>query len=435
MFMSASAYTFASLFVASRRSVVNAALVTACLGLSLAAGGCNGVSQGQFTKAGVSAAQERMNQIKTNVEMDTAQRQLMGGDLEKAQRSIDRVIIANPKAPAAFLLRGRILLEKGEYESAMESLLHAEKLDGQNIDVQYYLGIIAERQNRLEEALTRYTTCSKLDATKPQYMIAAAEMMIQLGKIEEGEALLRDNMDRFVGSAEIRHTLGQLELVRGNWNTAMDLLSQARMLSPNDQMILEDLARAQVAAGKWGHAELNLQALLRDPVNAERTDLKMLQARCLAAMERLAEARTLMGDVLSNDRHSADVQAWITYGHICARLEDPVRLRQAVSRIITLAPERPEGYALRAMLLRMANNPVAALQSIDRAITIQPNDPNQWVIRGLIQAETGQFDLSQQSLSNALKLDPNNANAKMMVSVLAQLNAPGATATAGVDVP
>jgi tetratricopeptide (TPR) repeat protein len=419
----------------ARQALVHAGVIAACAMMTLAAGGCNGISQGQFTKAGVSAAQERMNSIKTNVEMDTAQRQFMGGDLEKAQRSIERVIIANPKAVAAYVLRGRIFLEKGEYEPAVESLLHAEKLDAKSIDVQYYLGIVAERQGRLEEALTRYSTCNELDASKPQYLIAAAEMMIQIGRIEEGEQLLRENMDRFVSSASIRHTLGQLELVRGNWTSAMDLLSQARMLQPNDQMILEDLARAQVAAGKWGHAELNLQALLRDPANAERTDLKMLQARCLAAMERLAEARTLMGDVLNGERHAADVQAWITYGHICARLEDPVRLRQAVSRIITLAPERPEGYALRAMLLRMANNPVAALQSIDRAITIQPNDPNQWVIRGLIQAESGQFDLSQQSLTNALQLDPANGNAKMMMSVLAQLNTAGTTATAAVPTP
>lgn len=433
--MSATGFTTSFSLRSARHALVHAALMVTCVSLAISAGGCNGISQGQFTKAGASAAQDRMNAIKTNVEMDTAQRQFMGGDLDKAQRSIERVIIANPTAVSAYVLRGRIFLEKGEYETAMESLLHAEKIDAKNIDVQYYLGIVAERQSRLEEALTRYTTCNELDASKPQYLIAAAEMMIQLGRTEEGEALLRDNMDRFVGSASIRHTLGQLELVRGNWTSAMDLLSQARMLQPNDQMILEDLARAQVAAGKWGHAELNLQALLRDPANADRTDLKMLQARCLAAMERLAEARTLMGDVLNGERHAADVQAWITYGHICARLEDPVRLRQAVSRIITLAPERPEGYALRAMLLRMANNPVAALQSIDRAITIQPNDPNQWVIRGLIQAEAGQFDLSQQSLSNALRLDPANANAKMMITVLAQLDTPATTATASVPTP
>ena len=85
------------------------------------------------------------------------------------------------------------------------------------------------------------------------------------------------------------------------------------------------------------------------PDNAERTDLQILRVRCLAALERLADARAIMSTVITGPRHASDVSAWIMYGNICDRLEDPTRLRQAVARILSLAPDRPEGYSLRAM--------------------------------------------------------------------------------------
>lgn len=390
--------------------------------LLAAVGGCNnGGQRGEHTSEGIKVAQKKINALKSSVEWETAEHQFLAGDLDKALRTLERSISMTPDVPKCYILKGRILIEKAQYEAAEQCLLTAESLDESNIDAQYYLGVIAERQSQFAKALTRYNTAMELDAANPQYVIAASEMYIQLGQIDKGDALLREKAPEFASNAGIRHALGQLEMLRSQFDKATEYFSEARLLAPDDLMVLEDLTRSQIACRHYSEAELNLGVLLKAPANEKRTDLQVLRVRCLAAMDRLAEARSIMGTVIAGDNHINDVSAWILYGNICARLEDPVRLRQAVQRIITLAPDRPEGYALRAMLLRMSNQHAAALQAINTAISLNPNDPEQWVIRGLIQAEGGDFAQSQRSLRAALKLDTTNANATTLLNAIASL--------------
>lgn len=384
--------------------------------------GCNTTAQhSAHTSEGIKIAQQKINALKSSVEWETAEHQFYAGDLDKALRTLERSISMTPEVPKCYILKGRILIEKGSFELAEQCLLTAESLDPNNVDAQYYLGVIGERQSQFAKALRRYNAAMDLDPTSAQYVIAASEMMIQLGQIEEGDKLLREKAVEFTSNAGIRHALGQLEMLRSDFDKASGYFAEARMLAPDDALILEDLTRSQIACRKYAEAELNLQVLLKTPGNENRTDLQVLEVRCLAAMDRLAEARGIMATVVATPSHANDVSAWILYGNICARLEDPVRLRQAVQRITTLAPDRPEGYALRAMLLRMSNQQAAAFQAINSAISLNPNDPEQWVIRGLIQAEGGEFAQSQRSLRTALKLDPTNGNATTLLSAIASL--------------
>lgn len=394
------------------------------LGLTalIAAAGCNtGGQHSKHTSEGIKIAQKKINALKSSIEWETAERQFLAGDLDKSLRTLERSIAMTPDVPKCYVLKGRILIEKGAFEAAEQCLLTAESLDESNVDAQYFLGVIGERQSQFGKALTRYSTAMRLDPTNPQYVIAASEMHIQLGQVEQGEALLSEKATEFSSNAGIRHALGQLEMLRSQFEKANDYFTEARLLAPDDIMVMEDLARSQIACRRYGDAELNLGVLLKAPGNENRTDLQVLRVRCLAAMDRLAEARTLMGTVVAGASHSSDVSAWILYGNICARLEDPVRLRQAVQRIINLAPDRPEGYALRAMLLRMSNQQASALQAINTAISLNPNNPEQWVIRGLVQAESGDYAQSQRSLRTALKLDSANANATTLLNAIASL--------------
>lgn len=395
------------------------------LSVLLALTGCNtGGQHSQHTSEGIRLAQKKINALKSSVEWETAERQFYAGDTEKALRTLERSIAITPDVPKCYVLKGRILIEKGAFEQAEQALLTAESLEEGNVDVQFYLGVIGERQSQFAKALARYNAAMNLDPTNAQYVVAASEMMIQLGQIEEGEKLLREKAAEFTSNAGIRHALGQLEMLRSQFDKATDYFAEARMLAPDDALVLEDLTRSQIACRKYAEAEGNLEILLKTPGNEARTDLQVLQVRCLAAMDRLAEARSIMGNVLATQSHANDVSAWILYGNICARLEDPVRLRQAVQRITTLAPDRPEGYALRAMLLRMSNQQAGAFQAINTAISLNPNDPEQWVIRGLIQAEAGEFAQSQRSLRTALRLDPGNANASTLINAVASLAHP-----------
>ncbi len=81
----------------------------------------------------------------------------------------------------------------GRLEEARASFLSAETLDPTFVEAQYYLGIVHERFNDAEEALTRYQRAMQLDPANAQYVVAAGEMLVHLGRVDEAERMLEQH--------------------------------------------------------------------------------------------------------------------------------------------------------------------------------------------------------------------------------------------------
>ena len=219
------------------------------LGMTAAAlvalAGCSG--HGKYTQDEQNRAEAALAAIKSGTEWDMAQQAFLGGDLEKALKKIDQSLAINESVAKSHSLKGRILFEMGELDQAIESFERAEALDPNYVEAHYYQGVLFERIMRREEALAKYQRCIELDDTNPQYAIAAAEVMIDTGRPDEAKEFLLSLGTTFEHHAGVAQTLGHIEMMQGDDSAAAEYFSQARLLAPEDQSILEDLIRAQVA--------------------------------------------------------------------------------------------------------------------------------------------------------------------------------------------
>lgn len=392
--------------------------------------GC-GQKHGKYTSEHISQAQEKMAILKSGTEWQMAHQQFLAGDLDKSLKTVNRSLAINPNVPKSHVLKGRILIEKGRLEEARECFLAAEKLDENNIDAQYYLGIVHEQFNQPEEALARYNRAAELDGANPQYPVAAAEMLVQLGRLDEAEQLLTAKKSVFQYNAAVRQSLGHIAQLRNNPAAAVVCFNEAMLLAPDDTAILEDLAQAQFAAGQFSEAEYSFNRLLALPENANRRDLKSMRAKCLVKVSRHVEARSILLELTSTaDQESVrDVAAWIDLGNVCAVLKDKPNLRNASARLVAIAPERHEGYTLRAMWLRLDGKTEDALTSTDQAISRCGSDPAPFIFRALLQQELGRPFDARQSLQDALTRNPNATAARnMLARIDAQINGQQPTA-------
>lgn len=375
--------------------------------------GCAG--HGEYTQEGVNTAQERMAQMKSATEWQMAQQQFLAGDLDKALRTVDTSIGLNPKVAKSHTLRGRILIEKGQLEAARASLLLAEQVDPKYVEAQYYLGIIHERFSQPQEALTRYTKAIELEKTSPQYLIAASEMLVQLGRLDDAEKLLADHQTDFRFNAAVRQTLGHIATMRNNPTRATELYKEALLLAPDDLGILEDVARAQVASGQYSEAEYNLRRLLQSDDCKNRRDLKHLDARCLMAVDRPVEARSILVTLTSDNEGSQNLRAWIDLGNVSCILSDKARLKSAASRVVSLAPDRYEGYFLKAMSLRLEGDTTGAMAAIETAVSKAGNNPEPLLFRGIMNHDLGRAAAANADYTRAVELNPSNTAAKRLL--------------------
>ena len=379
--------------------------------------GCDSVHKG--TKVEKNLAVQRLEGIKAATEFEIAKQSYLGGDLDKSFKAINRSIALNANMPKSYILRGRIQLEQGDLEGSILSFQQAEKVDEKSVEAQYYQGLVAERINHSEEALVFFTKAADLDPQNAQYVIAAAETLIDLNKVEEAAAFLKSRGDKFQHNPGVRQTLGHLAMIQNHPEIAVSQFSEARLLAPEDTGIVEDLLHAQMEVGQFADAEYNLQRLLKTEKGKARRDLKHLRAECLVKVDRLMDARELFIQLTSGAEGQADVEGWIGLGNVSYMLKDNGRLKLAAARTIAVAPNRSEGYVLRALYQRRLGDLNSAQINLHQALGYKA-DGETYLLLAIVQDELKQTDEAKQTLSTLLKLDPNNAQARQLLGTIGQ---------------
>lgn len=375
-------------------------------GLAVLAG-CGG-GHGKYTEEHLSVAQEKLAILKSATDYDMSHQSFVAGDLDKALERVDRSIARSEQVAKSHVLRGRILHEMGEMEQAIESFRRAEALEPDNIDAQYYLGVVFERLVERDQAIAHYTRAHELDPANAQYVVAAAELLIDSQRFDEAERMLGDGA--YQHNAAVKQTLGHIAQLRGDDAKAVEFFSEARLLAPEDRGIEEDLALALVRTGRFGDAERHLARLLKqDKTETPRRDLMHARARCMVELERFVEARTQYLELSHDYEGASDVAAWIGLGEMAAILKDQARLRDAATRTIALAPDRPEGYVFRAVWSRRQGQLEAALNWLDRAEQYGGSPSVVHPMRALVLRDMGRHDEAERSIVTAAAAHPELA--------------------------
>ena len=251
------------------------------------------------------------------------------------------------------MLEGRIYLETHRLEAAAESFEEALQLEPGNADAHYYYGIVYQRWSDDAKASEHYLAAYEMDPASVGYLLAAAESMVALKQFDAAERLLKDKLAYFEHNSAMHQLLAQIAMLRGDPESAADLYAEARRLDPEDDTLLEELAQAQYAAGRYSDCYRSVKQL-RETTDPDRTDLELLEARCLTFMDEGAEARHLYLELTR--LRPTDPEVWIELGAVAWELGDFHRMALCGARVTSLAPDRFEGYLLKGINERHHGN-------------------------------------------------------------------------------
>ncbi len=393
---------------------IRTALLIGSAGALIGLPGCQG--HGKYTTKALEDATQRMSSIQAGTRWDLAHQQFLAGDLKKALKNVETSIELHDSVAQSHVLHGRILMELGQLEGAIAAFDNAIEIDPSTADPFYYRGIVFERFSEYVEAHESFETASQLEPSDPQYTVAAAEMLIQLDLLDEAEETLLERSSHFQHNAGVKQTLGHIALLNNNPQLAVDYFSEARLLASSDLSVVEDLVSAQMLSGNWVEAEFNLRTLLQDKENADRRDLKQMQARCLVALERPVEARSLLLDLTNTPSGASDATVWIDLGKVALSLGDDRRVELCATRAKSIAPHRHEGYMLSAALDMRASNYEKALDSLTVAADLATTDPRPAMLMGVVLQQLGRHDEATESFAKALRINPQDSRAQQLIA-------------------
>ncbi|MEO0512392.1 MAG: tetratricopeptide repeat protein [Planctomycetota bacterium] len=385
---------------------------TAAALLIFAAGGCTG--HGRHTRDAMSAAELRMNQIRSATDWEMAESAFLAGDFDRAKEKLERSISLNPGVAKTHELLGRVHLERGDLAEARRSLLRASLLDPKLASAQYSLGIIGERLQDREDALARYTAAAELAPTDAVYALAVVETFVDLDQLDEADRFLDDRARSFAYDAGVAQSRGHLSMLRGNTEEAVRAFHDARLLDPDQPELIEDLARAQALAGQHAESAHNIESLLLRDEYTHRRDLRRQLARSYVELDRLGEARSTYLDIVADPTGAEDVSVWLELGSLAHDMNDTNTLGRAGRRLMALATHQPEGYIYRAVYYRESGKAEQASGVLEQAVERDSLNADGYVLLGLILADAGKRDEALSAFKAAADSDPDHSLASIL---------------------
>jgi protein O-GlcNAc transferase len=393
-----------------RRTVM---LWTAAAAVLLIAG-CNGPTE--KGKEAREHANARWNEMRAGTEWDMARQAYEVGDLDAARKRVEASISYNPEVPKSHVLLGRIHFEKGNLEAAQQALGRAVEINPEFADAHYCLGLVYERMQRFDDAFQSYSKAYELGDEDVFPLVAAIEVLITDGRLDEAYGFATAESERFPHNAALRQLIGQIEQIRGNHEKAVAHFEEARLLAPENETVREDLVLALYAARRFAECEFELQRMLKEKEHAGRRDLRHMQADCLIEIDRAMEARDVLMQLVAEE--SSDARAWSTLGFLAQTLGDERRVRQAGDRLMGLTPNEPDGYLLRAMWEWDHGEPERALRMIERAVELSAADPNPHLLAGVWCSKLGREAEAIAHFEQARRINPADVRAGRLLTVV-----------------
>ncbi|MBU7579075.1 MAG: tetratricopeptide repeat protein [Porphyrobacter sp.] len=199
------------------------------------------------------------------------------------------------------------------------------------------------------------------------------------------------------------HCLGTAASALGLWDDARAAFVAARAETPDDEARLRARFAALAGAAALGAGDA---AGAQDLLALAEADARAAKAPLLEAIAATDRARALVA---------------------LGRAPDAL---PALENATTLAPARPEGWLLKATLLRRLDRLPEAQSAIETAATLAPADPEIALEAGVIAVLAGRDDAARKSWQSAIDLAPQGPAADTARGYLAQIGQAGDAAAA-----
>ncbi|PRC90680.1 tetratricopeptide repeat protein [Solimicrobium silvestre] len=251
----------------------------------------------------------------------------------------------------------------------------------------------------------------------------------QHGQLAIAEALYLDILKTQPKQIDCLHLLGVIASQSMQHQKAVDLISQAIALSPNNPHFYSNRGLALKELNQLDAAIANYdRAIALSPDFAEAHSNR---AVALTELNRLDEA------VASNNRAIAiNPQSAVVHYNQGVALFGLNQLEAALAsydRAIRIKPDYAEAYSSRGTTLKNLKQAEAAVASYDQAIAINPNDAETYACRAMAFTELNQADAAIASYNRAIELNPKHAVAYLNLGIIQEIQLKHAEAIANFD--
>lgn len=332
----------------------------------------------QVTKGNAAAGLAQLQSLATTDKSTYADLALVstlirGGDLQGALAAVDRLTGKTPEDALPYLMRGRLLLQRSDVAAARAAFETALTKDPVYFSAVAELAALDVKEGKLPQAKKRFEDLLARDPKHAQARFATIELRRRGGaRLDELEAPLQDAIKAHPTEVAPRSLLIQLLLDAGRAKPALVAAQEAIAVLPDNDLLLEALGRAQLAAGEG--------------LQAGRTFQK------ISSRSRAPESHLRLANIYLGSQN---------YG----------AAEQSLKRALELAPKMVAAQRQLAQLYTVRKRHAEALQLARQIQTQRPQEATGFALESELHAVQQAWDPAIKSAFAALARDRSSAMA------------------------
>jgi protein O-GlcNAc transferase len=304
----------------------------------------------------------------------------------------------------------RALAATQQYSAAVTKLKEAVASDPQNAELHDELGSVYAQHKDWSNAEKAFTAAIQLN---PDFAMAHMHLGISLQAGQQPGALdeLTKAYQLAPQNAVIAMQLGQALTSAGQDEQAVPVLERALELDPNSNVAVYQLGLALQRMNKVQDAIPLLQkASAGDPKNAEiLTNLGMALCQAQQAKDAVPILQRAVALTPGNATAHQDLAA--AYIQLNQLDDAVIQLREALK----LSPNIPQLHYNLGLAFKMQDDAADAIPELETAEKLDPSQPEAPNALGVLYLQAGRYADAERELSISLKLRPENGDGWAML--------------------
>ncbi len=296
----------------------------------------------------------------------------------------------NPRDAAPCGRLGMVLHAHEQYAAAETCYRRAHLLDGSSFRWLYHMAGVQAAQGGNEQAIETLRRALKIDAGYLAARLRRAELLLELGRIDESEGSFRDLLATASGTASAHHGLGRILAARGDHRSAADSLRRACELFPAYGAAHYALALAYTKLGEAEKSKEHLALYEKHKTTAPAANDPLL-----------AEVRALAISATSYIRDGVTMESQ-------GKLEEAVA---AHLKALELDPKVEQAHVNLISLYARLGRPENSAEHYRSAVALNPNLAEAHYNYGVLVFGQQKTAEARQAFTQALRGNPYHAEA------------------------
>jgi cellulose synthase operon protein C len=388
------------------------------------------------------------------------------GNVALALLETQKAIAADPGRPDSYLNLALLQLRANQPDRAEISFKKAAELGPKLISAQLALGAFYQSRNRWPEAEQQLKHAISVDPRDPAPRAAYVRMLMSENKKADAEAFLQQAKNDFPDNSEGYRMLGDFYFANGDLDHAIAEYGSLHHDHPKDIQVKKNYVQLLLLKNRLDEAtRLNDEILNANPHEADalvfRGEMQLRRGDAGGAVDSLQRATKndptngvahyhlgLAYEMQHNEaqaeselRQAFDLRPELTDAQraligLELRRGDFDALAQTAEKIISAAPNAPDGYLTRALAEMNAQKYSEAEQDMRKAAEVAPASPAPYVQMGNLHQLQKQYPVAIRFYQEALDHDPASTDGLqgVMNSYLAQKQPDQAIAAARAQI-